>query len=105
MTNNFSNIPINESIHSRECGNLNNVQFEELLSNPFFLNLQSFGFIDEIAIRNFIIKSEYKKLRETQPQMEALFNLSEKYRLSFDTINTILFRKRPDRKIFLPAFN
>lgn len=76
-----------------------------LFTTSEFQTLKELGFIDEIALRNFLIKSEFKKLRETQPQMEALFNLSDKYQLSFDTINTILFRKHPERKIFLPTFN
>jgi hypothetical protein len=55
-------------------------EINELLTSPEFQSLQSMGFIDEIALRNFIIKYEYKKLRKTQPQMEAIFNLSDKYR-------------------------
>ncbi len=77
----------------------------DVLSSSQFHQLKELGFIDEIALRNFIIKTEYKKLREVYPQIESIFLLSEKYRLSFDTVNSILFRKRCEREVFLPSFN
>lgn len=77
----------------------------ELLDTPEFQSLKILGFIDEIALRNFIIKTEYKNLRVSQSQIDSIFFLSEKYKLSFDTVNSILFRKRPDRQVFFPTFN
>jgi len=65
-----------------------------LLSDPSFNKFNSMGLIDPIALRNFIIKSEYKELRKKETQIESIFLLSEKFHLSYDAINTILFRRR-----------
>lgn len=76
--------------------NLNNSieSISQIISDPKIPELQQIGLIDEIALRNYKIKLEYHKLRKTKPIMDAMFDLSEKYNLSFDTINTILFRPR-----------
>ncbi|MCK9426785.1 MAG: hypothetical protein M0Q21_12160 [Ignavibacteriaceae bacterium] len=65
-----------------------------LLSDPSFNKFNSMGLIDPIALRNFIIKSEYRGLRKKETQIESIFLLSEKHHLSYDAINTILFRRR-----------
>jgi len=65
-----------------------------LLSDPSFNKFNSLGLIDPIALRNFIIKSEYRELRKKETQIESIFLLSEKFHLSYDAINTILFRRR-----------
>ena len=67
---------------------------EHLLANPVFAEIKSLGLIDELALRNYYIKSEYKELRKNQTQINSLFTLSEKYHLSFDAIHTIVFRQR-----------
>ena len=67
---------------------------ESLLSDKKFLKFQSLGLIDEIALRNLRIKSEYRSLKKSVSMYEAIFQLSEKYSLSTDSINSILFRKR-----------
>ena len=82
-----------------------NINLEQLFTNPIFKTFYSIGLIDEIALRNYIIKSEYSQLRKTQSQLSAIFDLSEKYHLSYDTINTILFRKRQNKSIYLPLVN
>ncbi|OGU63270.1 MAG: hypothetical protein A2499_07240 [Stygiobacter sp. RIFOXYC12_FULL_38_8] len=74
---------------------------EHLLADPVFEEIKSLGLIDELALRNYYIKSEYKKLRKTQTQINSLFTLSEKYHLSFDAIHTIVFRQRKQKSIFL----
>ncbi|MDP3147726.1 MAG: hypothetical protein Q8N83_01225 [Ignavibacteria bacterium] len=65
-----------------------------LLSDPSFNKFNSLGLIDPIALRNFIIKSEYRELRKEETQIESIFLLSEKFHLSYDAINSILFRRR-----------
>jgi hypothetical protein len=74
-----------------------------LLLNPLFLKLQSFGLIDEIALRNFIIKNEYRTLRSKLHLGDAVYQLSQKYFLSESAINNILFRKRNRKPISFPA--
>lgn len=71
-----------------------NFDLEQLITNPVLKTFHSIGLIDEIALRNYIIKSEYKQLRKSHSQLSAIFELSEKYHLSYDAINTILFRPR-----------
>ena len=73
---------------------LEHEEIKKILDDPKFHTLKTLGFIDEIAIRNFSIKSEYKKLRKSHSQVDSIFILSQKHNLSFDSINTILFRKR-----------
>ena len=82
-----------------------NLDLEQLITNLIFKTFYSLGLIDEIALRNYIIKSEYSQLRKTQSQLSAIFDLSEKYHLSYDAINTILFRKRQNKSVYLPLVN
>jgi hypothetical protein len=89
-----------QSIPSEESKNLN---LEKLLSNPLFLKLQSYGLIDEIALRNLIIKNEYRILRNNFHLGDAVYQLSQKYFLSESAINNILFRKRNRKPISFPA--
>lgn len=81
------------------------INLEQLIANPLFKTFHSFGLIDEIALRNHFIKSEYKELRKTQSQLNSIFTLSEKYHLSFDAIHSILFRKRQNKSLNLQFFN
>ncbi len=74
-----------------------------LLSNPLFSKLQSYGLIDEIALRNLIIKNEYRTLRSKLHLGDAVYELSQKYFLSEHAINNILFRKRNRKPISFPA--
>ena len=80
---------------------MNNDQFNitRLQSNPLFKKFQSHGLINELALRNLQIKSEYLELRKTNNQIESIFQLSEKYHRSYDAINTILFRKRKTKPV------
>ena len=95
--------PSHSSCHSDECRNLNSLNVTELLTNPFFIQIQSFGLIDEIALRNFIIKNEYRSLRSKLHLGDAVYQLSQKYFLSEHAINNILFRKRNKKPISFPA--
>ena len=78
---------------------------EELLSNSFFLELKAYGLIDEIALRNFMIKSEYRILRNNLSLGESIYQLSLKFFLSESAINSILFRKRNKKAISFPNPN
>jgi len=76
------------------------VDIDEVIDNPLFKTFHSIGLIDEIALRNEIIKRKYKSLRKNNPTFDAIFILSEKFNLSDSAINTILFRKRIKKKVF-----
>ncbi len=82
-----------------------NISLEQLIANPLFKTFRSFGLIDEIALRNYFIKAEYKHLRKTKSQLTSIFDLSEKYHLSYDAVHIILFRKRQNKSVYLPLFN
>ena len=73
------------------------------LSTPLFQKLQSYGLIDEISLRNLIIKNEYRNLRSNLHLGDAVYELSQKYFLSEYAINNILFRKRTKKPISFPA--
>ena len=75
----------------------------ELLTNSVFIKLQAYGLIDEIALRNLIIKNEYRALRHKLHLGDAVYELSQKYFLSESAINNILFRKRNRKPISFPA--
>lgn len=75
---------------------------DELLINPAFLKIKSYGLIDEIALRNFMIKNEYRSLRSKLHLGDAVYQLSQKYLLSESAINSILFRKRNRKPINFP---
>jgi len=69
-------------------------EISQIQSDSKFKAYKDLGLIDELALRNLKIKLEYCELRKTHNQIESIFILSEKYNRSFDSINTILFRKR-----------
>ena len=76
---------------------------ESLLSDPLFVKIKAYGLIDEIALRNLIIKNEYRTLRSKLHLGDAVYELSQKYFLSEYAINNILFRKRTKKPISFPA--
>lgn len=78
---------------------------DSLMKDKLFIKIRAYGLIDEIALRNVIIKSEYRKLRKHLSLTDALFDLSEKYYLSEHAINNILFRKRKKKPIIFPNPN
>ena len=89
----------NKYISTKEVSPLD---VNELLSNPYFQKLKTYGLIDEIALRNLIIKYEYRIFRNKLPLGESIYQLSLKYNRSESAINTILFRKRSRKPINFP---
>jgi hypothetical protein len=55
--------------------------------------LRSNNIINETGLRNFLIKKDYKKLRESLNASDSVSLLCEKYNLSDESIKSILFRK------------
>lgn len=50
------------------------------------------GLIDEIALRNYYIRKEFKELRDKSIKVDRIFEiLSEKYNLSISSINIIVY--------------
>jgi hypothetical protein len=68
------------------------IGISRLISTPLFKRLDEAGIIDKTALRNLLIREEYSDLRATHPSIESLYILKEKHHLSFDSINTIVFR-------------
>ena len=82
--------------------NQQQLNIEHILNDNKFKEFYSLGLIDEIAVRNLKIKYEYSKLRKNNSMYSAIAILSSKYFLSFDSINSILFRERCKKP--LPVF-
>ncbi len=82
--------------------NQQQLNIEHILNDNKFKEFYSLGLIDEIAVRNLKIKYEYAQLRKTNSMFSAISILSSKYFLSFDSINSILFRERHRKS--LPVF-
>lgn len=81
-------------------------EIKNLVCDSKFAELYSLGLIDEIGLRNFIIKTEYKNLRKSQSMGDSIYILSKKHFLSEDAIISIIFRKRKTKSInILPHFN
>lgn len=74
-------------------------------SDTKFQKYKELGLINELVLRNLQIKSEYLELRKTHNQIDAIFILSEKYNLCYDSVNTILFRKRHIKPVTFPLSN
>ena len=74
------------------------IDISSILSDAKFAFFQSLGLIDKIALRNLAIRTEYHQLKESLSQYEAKYFLADKYNLSLDTINTILYRPRNLKK-------
>lgn len=70
------------------------IDISKLLDKSHLKRLQSVGLIDNIALRNLQIKSEYCQLRNDHSQINPISLLSGKYFLNHDSIYSILFRKR-----------
>ncbi|MEW6654551.1 MAG: hypothetical protein AB1394_13955 [Bacteroidota bacterium] len=81
------------------------LNIEQLLSNPTLKEFQSIGLIDEIALRNLVICNEYRLLKKSKSQLGAIFELCEKYKLSFDSIHHILYRKSSRKPVIIPQSN
>lgn len=78
------------------------VNINHLFEDSKFKQYYNLGLIDDIALRNLTIKAEYRKLRKTKTMLEAFEALSQKYFLSFDSINSILFRQRNKKSVYNP---
>ncbi len=85
--------------------NNSELNIEQLISDPSFKEFQSHGLIDEKALRNLKIRSEYMLLKKSKTQLGAIFELSEKYKLSFDSIHHILYRKSFHKPVIIPQSN
>jgi hypothetical protein len=55
--------------------------------------LRDNNLISETGLRNFLIKQDYKKMRETLSASDSVSAINDKYHLSDNAINSILFRK------------
>lgn len=81
-------------------------QIKDEVSELTFEKLYSLGLIDEIALRNLIIKTEYNRLHKSHSVYGSVNILSNRFHLSEAAINSILFRKRRTKSInILSNFN
>lgn len=78
---------------------LEQLNIDHLLSDNKFKELYSLGLIDDIALRNLQIKKDYFQLRKSHSMIDSISALTQKYFLSFDSINSILFRERNKKTV------
>jgi hypothetical protein len=93
-----------KSIISVMAGNNNRLDLSTLYKikeHPLFVLLRQFRLIDEVMLRNNLIKAEYNTLRANQSSADAIFTLSLRYNLSEDHLKRIVFKK-PLRKMSPP---
>lgn len=69
------------------------MDIRKLLEHPIVTRLREEHLLNETKIRNLKIRQEYKELRRQFDALESKFRLMDKYFLSFDSIEDILFRK------------
>jgi hypothetical protein len=69
------------------------------ISKATFEELCSLGVIDEVGLRNLVIKENYKKLRKSLSMFESIAELSSLFNRSESAINSILFRKRIKKSV------
>ena len=78
---------------------LEKLNIDHIVGDNKFKELYSLGLIDDIALRNLQIKKDYNQLRKSHSMIESISQLSQKYFLSFDSINSILFRERNKKSV------
>lgn len=78
---------------------LDKLNIDHLLTDNKFKEFYSLGLIDDIALRNLQIKKDYNQLRKSHSMIDSISKLSQKYFLSSDSINSILFRERNKKSV------
>lgn len=69
------------------------MDIHKLLEHPIVSRLREEHLMNETGLRNLKIRQEYKELRKKYSALESKFQLMDKYFLSFDSIEGILFRR------------
>jgi hypothetical protein len=77
------------------------INIAQLVSDPKFQYLYSLGLINTIALRNLVIRQEYKILRDKYSVLEAIAILAETFHLSDSAVNSILFKKQNPKLLSL----
>ncbi len=72
---------------------------KHLIKDSNLEELYSLGIIDEIGLRNLMIKSGYQELRKSISISDSIFALADEFNLSPDRIHSILFRKRHNKSM------
>lgn len=68
------------------------VNINRIINEIRFKEYYALGLIDEVVLRKFKIKWDYFHYRKSMSMIDSIFTLADKYSLSYDSVNTILFR-------------
>jgi hypothetical protein len=68
------------------------IDIERIEKTKWFRYLLRYRLIDRREVRNLRIRLDFERMRREMCAFDAFYLLSEKYGLSPDTIQTILFR-------------
>ena len=82
-------------------GKIPKPDLETIVSSDVFRKMRQLNLVDEIELRNLVVKEEYKTLRTSYNSSHSLELLMKKYSLSDTAIIHILFRNR-DKKSKTP---
>lgn len=77
------------------------MNIQKIIKSKIFIKLNQLGLIDEIGLRNYLIKEEYRRLgmRNKNQKIKAKKYLQEKYNISQKTLDYILYSKRNKKKV------
>lgn len=68
------------------------------INQKYLEKFRKLGLIDEIALRNYYIRKEFKELRTEGIKVERVINiLSEKYNRSGSSINLIVYTNKKNK--------
>ena len=82
-------------------GKIPKPDLEAIVSSDVFREMRRLNLVDEIELRNLMIKEDYKNLRVSYNSSYALEFLMDKYSLSDTALTHILFHNR-DKKSKTP---
>jgi hypothetical protein len=75
------------------------ISLHKIVNNPLFPTLRRLNLINEIILRDLLIKAEYSALRINMNYSAAICTLSLRYHLSEDGLNKILYRKKEYKSV------
>ncbi len=78
-------------------GKISKPDLEAIVSSDVFREMRQLNLVDEIELRNLMVKKDYKNFRASYNSSRAIEILMDKYSLSDTAILSILFHNR-DKK-------
>jgi len=74
------------------------IDIEKIEKKKWFRYLLRYNLIDKREVRNVKIRLDFAEMRKEMCAFDAFFLLSEKYGVSVDTVQSVLFRRKPMKR-------